>query len=142
MDMAYILPTVNASLNGLAGMFLICGFHAIKKGNRVQHQKFMMSALICSALFLISYITYHYLKAGVVTHYQGEGLLRIIYFTILLTHTPLATLIIPFCIAAVIYAFKGDFQKHTRITRWLYPAWMYVSVTGVLIYLMLYVFPA
>jgi len=99
----------------------------------------MIAALAASFVFLCSYLTYHYLHPGV-TRYQGEGLLRIVYFTILLTHTPLAVLIVPFCLTAVYHAIKGNFEKHTRITRWLFPVWMYVSVTGVIIYLMLYVF--
>ena len=99
----------------------------------------MISALIASTLFLISYITYHILIHGV-TRYQGQGIARPIYFFILLTHTPLAVIIVPFCLMAVYHAVKGNFQAHTRITRWLWPTWMYVSVTGVLIYLMLYIF--
>jgi len=100
----------------------------------------MMAALIASALFLCSYITYHYLIPGAVTRYQGVGFWRVIYFMILLTHTPLATIIVPFCIMAVIHAVRGNFSAHVKITRWLLPTWMYVSVTGVLIYVMLYLF--
>jgi len=136
----HYLPTLNACLNACAGIFLFIGWKYIKKGKRKQHQYMMIGALICSTLFLCSYLTYHIMVPGV-TRYQGEGLLRVIYFFILLTHTPLATIIVPFCIAAVIFAFKGNFQKHVKITRWLFPTWMYVSVTGVIIYLMLYVFP-
>lgn len=99
----------------------------------------MMTALAASFLFLCSYLTYHFLHQGL-TRYQGEGIWRFIYFFILLTHTPLAAVIVPFCIAAVYFAFKGNFKKHTAITVWLLPVWMYVSLTGVLIYLMLYVF--
>ncbi len=99
----------------------------------------MVAALVASTLFLCSYVTYHILIHGV-TRYPHHGFLRIIYFTILLTHTPLAIIIVPFCIAAIRYAVKKDFQKHTRITKWLFPTWMYVSVTGVIIYVMLYVY--
>ena len=98
----------------------------------------MISALVCSTLFLICYVSYH-ATHGVV-HYQKEGILRTIYFTILLTHTPLAVLILPFIAAAVYFALKGKYEQHKKIVRWLYPCWMYVAVTGVLIYLMLYVF--
>lgn len=133
-------PTLNATLNGLAGIFLLSGFYAIKKNRQDAHRKLMIGALICSAVFLCSYLTYHYLKQGLVTKYEGEGVLRILYFFILLTHTPLAALIVPFCVAAVWFAYKKQFDRHTRITRWLYPAWLYVSITGVLIYLMLYIF--
>ena len=134
------LPPVNACLNGAAGFFLILGWRAIKQGNRGLHQRFMTLALICSALFLCSYVSYHVMIKGVVTRYQGEGLVRVVYFFILATHTPLAAIIVPFSIAAVYQAYRKNFVAHVRITRWLLPAWMYVSVTGVLIYLMLYVF--
>ena len=134
------LPTLNACLNAAATVCLFFGYRAVKHGHHHLHKKWMIAALTASALFLTSYITYHVLKDGVVTRYQGEGIWRFIYFSILLTHTPLATIIVPFCIAAVIFALKGNYKAHVKITRWLYPAWMYVSVTGVLIYLMLYVF--
>jgi len=134
------LPIINACLNGTAAIFLFLGYKAIKRGDRNLHKKFMIAALTASTLFLTSYITYHVLKEGVVTRYQGEGIWRVVYYTILITHTPLATIIVPFCIAAVIFAMKGNYTAHVKITRWLYPTWMYVSVTGVLIYLMLYVF--
>lgn len=138
MDVS-ILPTVNACLNFTAFIFLTLGFVAIKKGDRKLHQQMMAGALIASSLFLMSYITYHMLHPGV-TRYQKEGIARIIYFFILGTHTPLAALIVPFCIAAVYQAVKGNFEKHKKITRWLWPVWMYVSLTGVVIYLMLYIF--
>ena len=99
---------------------------------------FMGAALIASTLFLGFYLTYH-LSVGT-TRYQDEGISRIIYFTILLTHTPLAVAIVPFSLMAVYHALRGNFVSHTRITRWLFPVWLYVSVTGVLIYLMLYQF--
>ena len=134
------LPALNACLNMTAAIFLFLGWCAIKRGKKEVHQKFMMAALICSALFLCSYISYHVLKHGVVTRYMGEGMLRFIYFSILITHTPLAVIIVPFSITAVYHAYKRNFASHVKITRWLLPVWMYVSVTGVVIYLMLYVF--
>jgi len=133
------LPTLNACLNAAAGVLLFSGWRAIKQGKKEVHQKFMIAALICSALFLCSYVTYHVLKEGVVTRYTGEGIIRVIYFTILLTHTPLAVIIVPFCIIAVYHAYRQNFVAHVKITKWLFPVWMYVSVTGVLIYLMLYI---
>lgn len=138
MDLT-LFPVFNASLNGLAGMFLVAGWRAIKNKQQQLHAKCMIGALISSTLFLISYVTYHALKEGHVTRYQGQGIKRGIYFFILGTHTPLAVLIVPFIIAAVIFAVRKQYNKHTRITRWLMPVWLYVSVTGVLIYLMLYV---
>ena len=134
-----VMPAINASLNFTAGVLLLCGWVAIRAKNRALHQCFMVGALICSAVFLVCYITYHAMKHGVVTHYQGQGFSRAAYFFILSTHTPLAVLIVPFCLMAVRHALRGDFEKHTRITRWLFPVWVYVSVTGVLIYLMLYI---
>ncbi len=133
-----ILPLINACLNFTAGVLLLLGYKSIKKGDQITHRKYMVTALVVSTLFLISYLTYHYFHGS--TRYTKEGLLRIIYFTILITHTPLAAVVVPLCITAVYFAIKGDFRKHVRITKWLYPTWMYVSVTGVIIYLMLYVF--
>ena len=133
------LPTLNATLNGLAGILLFLGWRAIKAKDQKRHQKLMIAALVTSVAFLISYIIYHTQVRGV-THYQGEGIWRGIYFFILLTHTPLAVLIVPVSLMAVWHAYHKNFRKHTRITKWLLPVWLYVSVTGVLIYLMLYVF--
>ena len=139
MSVAYF-PTINACLNGFAGVMLLFGWRAIKANQRERHRRFMIAAVISSALFLCSYVTYHVLKEGVVTRYEGEGVLRWVYFAVLLTHTPLAVLIVPFVIRAVWLALKGEYQRHARITRWLLPVWLYVSVTGVVIYLMLYIF--
>lgn len=131
-------PHFNACLNGLAGIFLLLGGNAIKKGDRQKHKKWMIAAFICSVFFLISYLTYHTLKPGV-TRYEGTGIVRGIYFFILLTHSPLAVIIVPFSILAVVFGVQKKFEAHKRITRWLLPVWLYVSITGVLIYLMLYV---
>ncbi len=136
-----LLPTINASLNALAGIFLVLGFLAIKRKDRVQHKKLMFCAFFSSALFLCCYLYYHLTSRGI-THYQGKGILKFLYLLILIPHSILAVLIVPFIIMAICYALKGQFDKHTKITRWLYPTWVYVSVTGVLIYLMLYIFPA
>ena len=136
-----LLPTINASLNALAGIFLVLGFLAIKFKNQKLHSLMMKSAFVSSTLFLCVYLYYHLTSRGI-SHYQGHGIKRAIYFFILGTHTPLAVLIVPFIIMAVYYALKGEFEKHTKITRWLFPTWLYVSITGVLIYLMLYVLSA
>ena len=135
-----VFPTVNASLNFLAGILLLSGWIAIKSGNKILHKKLMAGALVCSVLFLICYVSYHAMLHGVVTKYQGTGIKRFVYFSILLTHTPLAIIIVPFSILAVRHALRGNFEKHIQITRWLLPVWMYVSVTGVIIYLMLYIY--
>jgi len=133
------LPTINATLNGTAAILLFLGWRAIKAGKRDTHRSLMVAALACSALFLACYLYYHY-NVGTV-RYQGQGPARYLYLAILGTHTPLATIMTPFILAAVWFAFKGKFDKHVRITKILWPVWMYVSITGVIIYLMLYVLP-
>lgn len=132
-------PTLNAVLNGLSAILLANAWIAIKRGNVVLHRTLMLIALGSSTLFLTSYVYYH-ITSHLVTNYQGVGILRPIYFTILLTHTPLATLMVPFIFAAVYFAVKGNFVAHTRIARYLMPVWLYVSITGVVIYFMLYIF--
>ena len=136
-----ILPTINASLNALAGILLTCGFMAIKNGKRQIHRNFMIAAFICSTVFLCSYV-YERATTHILTRYQGTGFLKGLYFFILIPHTILAMLIVPFIIMAIRHALREEFDKHTRITKWLYPTWIYVSVTGVLVYLMLYILPA
>ena len=136
-----LLPTINASLNALAGVFLILGGIAIKNKDRVRHRSMMICAFFSSALFLCCYLYYHITSRGI-SHYQGKGILRLIYFFVLIPHTLLAVTIVPFIIMAIRYALRGEYDKHTKITRWLYPTWLYVAVTGVTVYLMLYIFSA
>lgn len=131
-----VLPTINAILNGTAALFLMGGWVAIKGGNEKLHKRFMVAALATSAAFLSCYLYYHYHHGS--TPYQGEGFARVFYFAILLTHTPLAALMCPFILAAVWFALRGQYGRHTAITRWLWPVWIYVSITGVVIYVMLY----
>lgn len=132
------LPTLNAVLNSLATVILIYGYVAIKQGRPDRHKKAMLSALGVSAAFLTSYLIYHY-SAPEMTPYEGEGWDRTLYYFILATHIPLAIVVVPGCFAAIIYALKGNLARHVRIVKWLWPVWIYVSITGVLIYLMLYV---
>ncbi len=131
------LPALNASLNALSACFLSLGWLAIRAKNARKHRICMITALFVSAAFLYSYIYYHTHCAP--TRYQGQGFLRSIYFLILITHVPLAALVVPVSCTAVWFAIKKDYRRHTMITKWLFPVWMYVSLTGVLIYLMLYV---
>lgn len=138
MNLTHI-PAVNATLNGIAALFLLLGWLAVRRGNLVRHRQFMLSAFAVSAVFMAFYLYYHY-TIGTVTRYQGQGLLRGLYFFILITHIPLAMLVVPGCLLALGFAWKKRFDLHVRVTRWLWPVWMYVSVTGVMIYLMLYVF--
>ncbi len=128
--------TLNALLNLLSAFLLLFGYNQIKKRNREGHQKFMWAALVSSALFLISYLIYHY-QAGSVP-YPYHNWTRVLYFVILIPHVILAAAMVPFILAAVYFAIKQQFDRHTRITKWLWPVWMFVSVSGVVVYLMLY----
>lgn len=135
------LPAVNASLNFCAAMLLGAGWFAIRSGRRDLHAKFMVSALAASTAFLACYLYYH-THVRAVTRYQGRGVMRALYFFILFTHIPLAIVVVPASLRAVWFAGHSDFARHRRLTRWLWPVWMYVSVTGVAIYLLLYVVPS
>ena len=130
------LPAVNATLNGLAAILLTAGFVAIRRRRVHAHRALMISALIASALFLVSYLFYHY-HAGS-TRFSGVGWVRPVYFTVLISHTFLATLIVPLVLVTLYRALKADFSRHKRIARWTLPVWLYVSVTGIVVYLMLY----
>ena len=130
------LPAVNATLNGTAACLLIAAFIAIKRGRRELHERLMLSALAASALFLTSYVVYHANTGS--RPFPGEGLIRPIYFTILITHVVLATTILPLALVTTARGLKSQFDHHVRIARWTLPLWLYVSVTGVVIYLMLY----
>jgi uncharacterized membrane protein YozB (DUF420 family) len=132
------LPTVNATLNCLSALCMCAGFLAIRQGRRALHIRFMAGALTASVLFLVSYLTYHFGHGA--TRYQGEGAIRVLYLAILLSHTVLAAAVVPLVLLTVIRALKGKLDKHKRIARWTLPIWLYVSVTGVVIYLMLYRF--
>lgn len=135
------LPAVNAALNGASALLLIAGFLAVR-GRRVGlHRGLMLSALGTSILFLVSYLYYHY-HAGT-TRFTAEGWVRPVYFSILLSHTVLAIVIVPLVIVTLYRALRADFAPHRRIARITLPLWLYVSVTGIAVYLMLYqLFPA
>lgn len=135
------LPAVNACLNGLSAVLLACGFVAIRRGRTAGHRRFMIAALASSTLFLVSYLAYHFLVRAV-TRFQEPAAFRPVYLTILLSHTLLAGLLLPLVIGTVWNAAHARFDRHRRWARWTWPIWMYVSVTGVLIYLLLYqIFP-
>jgi uncharacterized membrane protein YozB (DUF420 family) len=135
MDYSF-LPTLNAIFNASSAVLLTFGFANIRKGQIGRHKTFMISALVASGLFLTSYLIYHY-NTG--THkYPYHDWTRPLYFVVLIPHVFLAAAMIPFIILAVRHAFKGRFEKHKRITRWLWWVWMYVSVSGIVVYLMLY----
>lgn len=131
-----LLPTVNAVLNACATVCLVIGWRHIRAGRVDAHRAAMIAALACSTLFLISYVIYHY-HAGS-KPFTGTGLMRPIYFTILITHVILAAAIVPLVLMTVTRAFRAQFARHRAIARWTLPLWLYVSVTGVLVYWMLY----
>ncbi|MFN2493783.1 MAG: DUF420 domain-containing protein [Pyrinomonadaceae bacterium] len=130
------LPHLNALLNSTSAILLVAGFRFIRHGRIIAHRNCQLSALVCSALFLISYLTYHYFHGT--TRFAGQGITRPIYFIILITHTTLAVIIVPLILVTLYRAARLDFIRHKRIARWTLPAWLYVSVTGVIVYLMLY----
>ena len=130
------LPALNAVLNSLSGILLLAGYALIRQGRKTAHRNVMIAALVCSGLFLTSYLYYHYQVGSV--RFQGTGPARTLYFSVLITHTILAAAV-PFLAAVtVIHAWRKRWGKHTGIARWTLPIWLYVSVTGVLVYLMLY----
>jgi putative membrane protein len=130
------LPALNATLNGVAALFLIAGYVLIRRGEHLLHKRCMLGALTASALFLISYVIYH---ANIGSRpFAGQGVIRIVYFAILITHVVLAAAILPLALVTASRGLRSRFDTHVRIARWTLPLWLYVSVTGVVIYLMLY----
>jgi uncharacterized membrane protein YozB (DUF420 family) len=132
------LPALNAILNGAAAVLLLIAYVLIRRGKRDAHKKVMIAAFSVSILFLISYLIYHS-QTGVL-HYPHTGRIRTVYFTILFTHTVLAALVPFLAVITLRRGLKGLFVKHKNLARWTFPVWMYVSVTGVVVYLMLYQF--
>ena len=130
------LPAVNAALNALSGILLLVGFTRIRAGKQAQHRKWMLAAFASSSLFLLSYVVYH-AQVGSVP-FTRQGFVRPLYFTILITHVTLAATVLPLAILTLTRGLKGRFSQHRRIARWTFPVWMYVSVTGVLVYVLLY----
>jgi uncharacterized membrane protein YozB (DUF420 family) len=130
------LPALNATLNALSATFIILGYIRIRRGDRVVHQRFMLAALGTSAAFLVSYVIYH-ANAGS-RPFPGVGFARVIYFTILITHVVLAAVILPMALMTASRGLRAQYGRHVAIARWTLPIWLYVSVTGVVIYLMLY----
>ena len=128
----------NASLNGISAVLLAGGYAAIRAGKRDVHKKFMISAFAVSTVFLASYLLYHYRVGHVV--FQGQGWIRPVYFTLLTSHTILAIVIVPLILITLRRAWLEKFDKHKLIARWTLPLWFYVSVTGVIVYLMVYQF--
>lgn len=131
-----IFPVINATLNGTSGVLLLIGRSLIKNGRMAAHRAVMIAALVSSSLFLTSYLYYHYHVGSI--RFQGHGWWRPLYFTILISHTTLAIVIVPMVIITLSRALRQRYASHRAIARWTFPLWLYVSVTGVIVYLMLY----
>jgi putative membrane protein len=129
------MPAVNATFNAIAATLLVLGYRAIKRRDMQQHKRLMISAFCASSLFLVGYIVYHYVHGD--TKFTGTGLMRPVYFAILISHILLSITVVPLALSAFYYAFRQKFATHKKVTRFLYPIWLYVSVTGVVIFFML-----
>jgi uncharacterized membrane protein YozB (DUF420 family) len=130
------LPAVNATLNAIAAVLLVVGYVLVRRGHVQHHRRVMLAAFTTSALFLVSYVIYH-ANAGS-RAFQGQGAIRMMYFAILITHVVLAAAIVPLALITLNYGLRARFDPHVRIARWTLPIWLYVSVTGVIVYVMLY----
>ena len=131
-----LLPTVNATLNAISGAFLLAGYILIRRRRINAHRNAMLGAFASSTLFLISYLIYH-ANAGS-RPFTGEGAIRVVYFAVLISHVILAAAILPMAISTLTRGLRGRYVEHKRIAKWTFPTWMYVSVTGVIVYVMLY----
>jgi putative membrane protein len=138
MTFQHALPAINATLNATSGICLLIAYVYIKRHRIAQHRRFMLAACSASVLFLVFYVLNHYLRHGVVTRFTATGPIRPLYFAILITHTTLAVVIVPMAILSVRNGLKMRVFQHRRIARWTFPLWMYVSITGVLVYFFLY----
>jgi uncharacterized membrane protein YozB (DUF420 family) len=130
------LPSINAALNAASAFLLLAGYLFIRSKKVKAHKRCMLSAFTSSTLFLISYLAYHYQVGSV--PFKGQGWIRVVYFTVLISHTVLAVAVVPLALTTLTRALKGSFDRHKRIARWTLPLWLYVSITGVLVYWMLY----
>ncbi len=131
-----VLPHLNAALNATSCLLLLAGFYFVRRRNVRAHRACMVAALVVSGLFLVSYVVYHYNYGSV--RFTGQGAVRTFYFVVLVTHVVLAAAIVPLVVLTVRRALRADYLRHRRVARWTYPLWLYVSVTGVIVYLMLY----
>ena len=129
-------PAINATLNGTSAVLIVTGRGLIKRGRVAAHRACMVAAVVCSTLFLLCYVYYH-AHAGVI-RFQGQGVVRPVYFSILISHMILAAVIVPLVIITLARAWRGTFDRHRAIARWTFPVWLYVSITGVVIYVMVY----
>ena len=130
-------PALNAILNGTSAILLVAGYSAIRSGKVQLHKKLMVSAFFVSCAFLVSYLLYHFREHKLVL-FSGQGWIRPVYFTLLLSHTILAVVIVPLILITLRRAWAEKFDKHRAIAKWTFPLWLYVSVTGVIVYFMVY----
>lgn len=147
MELLPIFPHLNALLNGTSALFLVTGFYFIRTKKISAHRFCMLTASSLSAIFLLSYLTHHALRTYYFglgpTRFEGQGIARPIYFTVLLSHTILAAIVGPFVIITLWRGLKGNYERHKRLARYVFPVWLYVAITGVVVYLMLYqLFPS
>ena len=131
------LPAVNASLNALSAVFLVVGYTLIRRGDRTRHKRFMLAALVTSTAFLTCYLVYHW-NIGGSKPFGGQGIIRVVYYLVLVPHVLLAMTILPLALVTTARGLRSQFDRHVRVARWTLPVWLYVSVTGVVVYLMLY----
>lgn len=132
------LPLLNASLNATAFTVLLLGRRFARRKRVKAHRAAMLTAVGLSAVFLCSYLVYHFSKDGIVTRFPVGGWPKVLYYSVLFTHTPLAAALLPLIGVALFHALRGNVEKHRRVVKWTYPIWLYVSATGVLVYVMLY----
>jgi putative membrane protein len=131
-----IFPAIDATLNGVTAVLLAIGHHLIKRGAMARHRAVMIAAFATSSVFLACYLYYHFHVGSV--RFRGQGWSRPLYFSILISHTTLAVVVVPMILITLVLGLRNKFDRHRGIARWTYPIWMYVSVTGVVVYLMLY----
>ena len=131
-----VLPAVNASLNGTSAVLLLIGHRLIHSKRVAAHRRFMIAAFTVSSLFLVSYIYYH--AHARVVHFLGTGWIRPVYFSILVSHTILAICVVPLVLVTLTRGLRGNFERHRAVARWTYPIWLYVSITGVIVYVLLF----
>ena len=134
-DWVGFLPGANATFNSLSALCLVLGYINIRRGNRTVHKRFMLTATFFSAMFLVSYITYHYFHGD--SLFPGHGWIRRVYFSILITHIGLSMVALPLILSTLWFGLGSQFRSHKKIARWTFPIWLYVSVTGVVVYFFL-----
>jgi uncharacterized membrane protein YozB (DUF420 family) len=133
-----IFPKINATLNGASAVLLVAGRALIARGKVAAHRAVMIAAFATSSVFLVSYVYYHWPHHGGIVYFRGTGWIRTLYFTILIPHTILAICIVPMVLITLSRGLRGQFDRHRAIARWTFPLWLFVSVTGVIVYLMLF----